>query len=212
MSRGSLLSGSMIADREALLDATEALVYARGVQAVGMDEIREASGLSLKRIYALFPAKEDLVVGMLRRRDRRWRASLAAFVEQSGAGQSGAGHSGAGPSGDPAERVLALFDWLHAWFSEPGFRGCAWINIHGELGPASRAVLDEVRSHKKAFRDQIAAWTGTAATADAVYLLAEGAIVSAGISGNPEIALEARDAARLLLARDQRESPRDRSG
>lgn len=185
------------ADREALLDATEALVYARGVQAVGMDQIREASGLSLKRIYALFPAKEDLVVGMLRRRDRRWRASVAAFVEQSGGGQSGGGQSG-----DPAERVLALFDWLHAWFSEPGYRGCAWINIHGELGPASQAVLDEVRSHKKAFRDQIAAWTDTADTADAVYLLAEGAIVTAGISGNPEIALEARNAARLLLARD----------
>lgn len=184
------------ANREALLDATEALVYARGVQAVGMDQIREASGLSLKRIYALFPAKEDLVVGMLRRRDRRWRASLAAFVEQSGAGQSGAGQTG-----DPAERVLALFDWLHAWFSEPGFRGCAWINIHGELGPASQAVLDEVRSHKKAFRDQIAAWTDTAGTADAVYLLAEGAIVTAGISGDPDIAREAKDAARLLLAR-----------
>jgi AcrR family transcriptional regulator len=187
------------ADREALLDATEALVYARGVQAVGMDQIRGASGLSLKRIYALFPAKEDLVVGMLRRRDLRWRASLAAFVEQSGAQQSSAVQSG-----DPAARVLALFDWLHAWFSEPGFRGCAWINIHGELGPASQAVLDEVRSHKKAFRDQIAAWTpeaGTADTADAVYLLAEGAIVTAGISGDPEIAREARDAARLLLAR-----------
>src|SRR5215469_5676161 len=197
MSRGSSLPGSMTADREALLDATEALVYARGVQAVGMDQIREASGLSLKRIYALFPAKEDLVVGMLRRRDRRWRASLAAFVEQS-CGEP----SGAGQTGDPAERVLALFDWLHAWFSEPGFRGCAWINIHGELGPASQAVLDEVRSHKKAFRDQIAAWTGTDGTGDAVYLLAEGAIVTAGISGNPEIALEARDAARLLLARD----------
>ena len=181
----------MTDDREALLDATEALVYANGVQAVGMDQIREASGLSLKRIYALFPAKEDLVVGMLRRRDRRWRASLAAYVEQSGAGQSGA----------PAARVLALFDWLHAWFSEPGFRGCAWINIHGELGPASPAVLGEVRSHKKAFRDQIAAWTDTAGTADAVYLLAEGAIVTAGISGDPEIAREARDAARLLLAR-----------
>jgi AcrR family transcriptional regulator len=178
-------------DREALLDATEALVYARGVQAVGMDQIREASGLSLKRIYALFPAKEDLVVGMLRRRDRRWRASLAAYVEQSGAGQSGG----------PAERVLALFDWLHAWFSEPGFRGCAWINVHGELGTSSQAVLDEVRSHKKAFRDQIAAWAGTAGTADAVYLLAEGAIVTAGISGDPEIAREAGDAARLLLAR-----------
>ena len=115
---------------------------------------------------------------------------------------------------DPAGRVLALFDWLHAWFSEPGFRGCAWINIHGELGPASRAVLGEVRSHKKAFRDQVAAWADAAraGTADAVYLLAEGAIVTAAISGDPAVAREARDAARLLLAQGERESPRDRSG
>lgn len=181
------------ADREALLDATESLVYANGVQAVGMDQIRESSGLSLKRIYALFPAKEDLVAEMLRRRDRRWRASLAAFVEQSGAARSG----------DPAGRVLALFDWLRAWFSEPGFRGCAWINIHGELGPASAAVLDEVRSHKAAFRDQVTAWAEAArpGTADAVYLLAEGAIVTAGITGDPAVASAAREAARLLLER-----------
>ena len=25
----------------------------------------------------------------------------------------------------PDERVLAVFDWLHQWFGEPGFRGCA---------------------------------------------------------------------------------------
>ncbi|WP_225839313.1 TetR/AcrR family transcriptional regulator [Streptomyces sp. NK08204] len=173
-------------DREALLDAAERLFYEKGIQAVGMDEVRAASGLPLKRIYRCFAAKEDLVVAVLARRDRRWRGELAAHVEQVQ---------------DPRERVLAIFDWLAGWFAEPGFRGCAWINAFGELGPSSEAVLAEVRSHKQAFHDQIARWvraTGLPAV-EAVFLLAEGAIVTAGISGDPAPARHARTAAAMLL-------------
>ncbi|MFF9479686.1 TetR/AcrR family transcriptional regulator [Streptomyces sp. NPDC014733] len=173
-------------DREALLDAAEGLFYARGVQAVGMDKLRAASGLPLKRIYRFFPAKEDLVVAVLRRRDARWREELAAHVEQVG---------------DPRRRVLALFDWLARWFARPGFRGCAWVNVHGELGSSSEAIRAEVRSHKQAFHDQIAGWvhaTGLPVT-EAVFLLAEGAIVTAGISGDPAPARHARAAVTTLL-------------
>jgi len=173
-------------DREALLDAAEKLFYENGIQAVGMDQVRAASGLSLKRIYRFFEAKEDLVVAMLKRRDQRWRGSLAAQVEQVQ---------------DPRERVLAIFDWLAGWFAEPGFRGCAWINAHGEFGPSSAAVLAEVRAHKQAFHEQIQNWvraTGRPVT-EPVYLLAEGAIVTAGISGDPAPARQAREAVKALL-------------
>ncbi|MFC9254515.1 TetR/AcrR family transcriptional regulator [Amycolatopsis thailandensis] len=173
-------------DRELLLDAAEKLFYENGIQAVGMDQVRAASGLSLKRIYRFFEAKEDLVVAMLRRRDGRWRGSLADRVERVT---------------DPRERVLAIFDWLADWFAEPGFRGCAWINAHGEFGPSSEAVLAEVRAHKRAFHEQVDAWvraTGLAVT-EPVYLLAEGAIVTAGISGDPAPARQARDAVAALL-------------
>ncbi|WP_340681843.1 TetR/AcrR family transcriptional regulator [Amycolatopsis coloradensis] len=173
-------------DREALLDAAEKLFYENGIQAVGMDQVRAASGLSLKRIYRFFEAKEDLVVAMLKRRDQRWRGSLAAHVDRVE---------------DPRERVLSIFDWLAAWFAEPGFRGCAWINAHGELGASSEAVLAEVRAHKQAFREQIDTWvraTGLPVT-EPVYLLAEGAIVTAGISGDPAPARQAREAVAALL-------------
>ncbi|MER7394627.1 TetR/AcrR family transcriptional regulator [Streptomyces sp. NPDC000151] len=173
-------------DREALLDAAERLFYERGIQAVGMDEVRAASGLPLKRIYRLFAAKEDLVVAMLKRRDQRWRGDLAAHVDQVP---------------DPRERVLAIFDWLAEWFAEPGFRGCAWVNAHGELGPTSEAVLVEVRSHKQEFHDQVAAWVHATGVpvAEPVFLLAEGAIVTAGISGDPAPARHARAAVEMLL-------------
>ncbi|SFS99103.1 TetR/AcrR family transcriptional regulator [Saccharopolyspora flava] len=173
-------------DREALLDAAEGLFYENGIQAVGMDDVRAASRLPLKRIYRFFPTKDDLVVAVLQRRDRRWRTSLTAHVEALA---------------DPRERVLAVFDWLGEWFAEPGFRGCAWVNAHGELGASSEAVLAEVRSHKQAFHDQIATWvhdTG-AEVAEPVFLLAEGAIVTAGIRRDPTPAHQAREAVATLL-------------
>ncbi|GAA4888936.1 TetR/AcrR family transcriptional regulator [Streptomonospora salina] len=173
-------------DREVLLDAAEPLFYERGIRAVGMDEIRSAAGLPLKRIYSVFATKEDIVVAMLRRRDRRWRAGLAAYVERFD---------------DPRARVSAVFDWLGRWFAEPGFRGCAWINAHGELGSSSPAVLDEIRAHKQAFHDQIAEWvraTGSPAV-EPVFLLAEGAVVTAGVTGDTAPAEEARAAARHLI-------------
>lgn len=171
------------------LDAAESLFYARGIRSVGMDDIRGASGVSLKRLYRLFPAKEDLVEAYLERRDVTWRRRLADRVDR---------HQ------DPAERVLAVFDHLHAWFGEPGFRGCAWINAYGELGATSPRVAAQARAHKAAFEhclDVLAADAGLpVATAGHLWLLAEGAMVTAGIFGTPEPAARAREAAALLMA------------
>ncbi|GLW59531.1 TetR/AcrR family transcriptional regulator [Kitasatospora phosalacinea] len=185
-------------DGEALLDAAEALFYEKGIRAVGMDEVRAASGLPLKRIYRLHPAKDDLVVAVLRRRDLRWRADLAAAVEAAGAGAG----SASDPDVDgPRARLLAAFDWLGRWFAEPGYRGCAWINAFGELGPASPPVLAEVRAHKEAFHAQLADWSRAAGLPDpsAVQLLAEGAIVTAAITADPAPARHARAAVEALL-------------
>lgn len=178
----------MARHREALLEAAEAVFYERGIQAVGMDAVRAAAGMPLKRIYGLYATKEDLVVAVLQRRDRRWRANLTEYVERRA---------------EPRDRVLSIFDWLGQWFAEPGFRGCAWINAHGELGANSSAILAEVRSHKRAFHDQIAAWVEAASDspAEPVYLLAEGAIVAASITGDVTAAREARAAAEVLIAR-----------
>lgn len=175
------------ADRQVLLDRAERLFYTRGIQQVGMDDIRDATQLSLKRIYALYPSKEKLVVAVLRRRDERWRSRLRAYVRGVP---------------DARDRLLATFDWLAEWFAEKDFRGCAWINAFGELGSCSRAVVAEVRAHKDGFRGELADLAdqaGRPELADALFLLAEGAMVTAGITGRPEAARLARASARRLL-------------
>lgn len=172
-----------------LLETAGNLFYARGIQSVGMDAIRDTSGIPLKRIYQLFPAKEQLVEAYLERRDLMWRGKLAEYVRRQQ---------------DPQRRILAVFDWLEVWFSEPGFRGCAWINSYGELGPASPAIRAQARRHKEAFRTYLGSLVADAGLpADLtghLYLLAEGAMVTAGIFGSAEPAAEARSATENLLA------------
>lgn len=172
-----------------LLDAAEQLFYERGIQAVGMDQVRAASGVSLKRLYQLYPSKSELVIACLERRDLRWRTRLAAYVDS---GQGG------------PERVLAVYDWLYEWFSEPDFRGCAFINSFGELGAVEPAVADTVRAHKGAFHAYMAGLVAAAGesgqTVGPLVLLAEGAMTAAAISGSPEPARQARQGAAQLLA------------
>lgn len=176
------------AAREQALDAAERLFYGRGIQTVGMDDIRSASGISLKRLYQLFPAKEQLVEAYLERRDIAWRERLAIRVDRHDA---------------PRERILAVFDHLREWFGEPDFRGCAWINSYGELGAVSPRVTAQARAHKAAFKDYLAGLVADAGlpghTADHLQLLAEGAMVTAGIFGTVEPAVRAREAAVRLL-------------
>ncbi|MFJ8146693.1 TetR/AcrR family transcriptional regulator [Streptomyces sp. NPDC096048] len=182
--------------RERALDAAERLFYGRGVQAVGMDDVRGDSGVSLKRLYRLFPAKEQLVVAYLERRDVRWRERLAEHVDRYE---------------EPGPRILAVFDWLGQWFAEPDFRGCAWINAYGELGATSAPVADRVRAHKRAFREFLDGLAGDAGLPAAVggqlFLLAEGAMVTAGVTGGTEPARAAREAARVLLGAAGADTP-----
>jgi AcrR family transcriptional regulator len=174
--------------RTGLLDAAEWLFYSRGIQSVGMDDLRDAAGLSLKRLYQLYGSKGELVEAVLRRRDVRLRQRLAEHVDT----RTGA-----------ENRILAVFDWLSAWFDEHGFRGCAWINSFGELGAVSPVVARLAREHKAAFRQYLAGLVADAdlpaGLTDELLILAEGAIVTASIFGTTEPAAQARAAARTLI-------------
>ncbi|MCB5170078.1 TetR/AcrR family transcriptional regulator [Streptomyces bambusae] len=173
--------------RTRVLDTAEELFYAHGVQAVGMDRIRTASEVPLKRLYRIFPSKESLVAAYLERRDERWTASLRARVETAAAG----------------DRVAAVFDWLADWFAEPDFRGCAFLNTYGELGEAApEPVLAVIRGHKARLRDllgEVAAAAGAAGLADRLLILVEGATVVAALTPGREPADQAREMALALL-------------
>lgn len=176
-----------------LLDAAERLFYRAGVHSVGVDAVVAEAGVATKTMYAHFGSKDTLVEAYLRRRDQRWLDWLRDVVAAADPG--------------PA-RVSAVFDALHQWFSQPGYNGCAFINVAGELAANStaRAVA---RDHKTALRALLADVAVAAGSADPavlaerLMLLVEGAIVTAHVEGDAQAALRGRGAAAALLELDR---------
>ena len=174
--------------QERIVAAADALFYARGIRAVGMDDVRTEAGVSLKRLYGLFPGKDDLVLEVLRRRHVMWTEGLAAAMDGASGGR---------------EKLLAVYDFLAQWFTEDTFRGCAFINVFGELAPLSSEVAASVREHKRSFQDELSRIVASAgldpSLAPQLAILAEGAQTTAAIDGSPVAAAHARRAAETLI-------------
>jgi AcrR family transcriptional regulator len=168
------------------------LFYTRGIQSVGMDQIRTAAGVSLKKLYAAFPGKEQLIAAVLAGRHDYWERGIGQAVDAAAS---------------PRDKLLAMYDFLETWFGDDTFRGCGFINAFGELGATSPAVAEIARAHKDSFQRYVEG-LALQAVPDApraeelaaqLALLAEGAQTTAAIAGDTSPARHARLAAATLI-------------
>lgn len=76
-----------------------------------------------------------------------------------------------------------MFDALGEWFAEPGFSGCAFINVAGELAgnPMARTVA---REHKLALAPPRQEGTGRCPTATSNAAAARSRVESSTGSGD----------------------------
>ena len=174
--------------RERVLNAADRLYYGRGIQSVGMDELRRASGVSLKGLYGVFPSKAAIVLEVLDRRHAMWNTGVTDRVARAET---------------PRAKLLAIYDYLADWFSDDTFRGCGFINAFAELGSISPEVAARARDHKSGFQSYVARLVADAGAhqdlAPQLSILAEGAQTTAAIAGTPEAAVHARRAAEILI-------------
>ncbi len=175
-------------DRRIVVEAADALFYSRGYGAVGMDAVRDAAGISLRRLYAHFPSKQRLIIAVLELRHETWVSGIRARVD-------------AGPVG--RSRLLAIFDYLELCAAVGDYRGCGFINAVGELGDAHPEVLEVARAHKRGFQEYVAELVAQAgadpALAPGLALLAEGSQTTAAIAGSVQPVRDARAAAGILI-------------
>jgi AcrR family transcriptional regulator len=177
--------------RERLLDAAEVLIYRNGVHATGTEAIIEAAGTARMSLYNHFGSKEGLVVAALERRDERWMRWFSEAVNAR--------------TTDRRARILGMFDVLQEWFAEPGFHGCAFINVAGGEFEKDHAVRVVARRHKEKLRAFILGLCREAKLSRAeqlarqLFLLVEGAIVAAMVEPKCTASADARSAAAALL-------------
>lgn len=175
----------------AILTAADALFYARGIHAVGVDVIAEHAGVTKKTLYDRFGSKERLVVEYLRDRDHRWRAFLATRLDAAG--------------DDPAARLRAVFDASARWAAEHSGKGCSMINAHAEISDPAHPAYEVIAGQKTWMLDLFTTLSAEAGAADpgatgrAIMLLHEGALVTDGIHVFADTYGHARDTAERLL-------------
>ncbi len=183
--------------RERLLDAAEALIYADGIHATGVDAIVKQSGAARKSFYTHFESKDALVAAALDRRGERWMNWFIAGTQRRGK--------------TARKRLLGMFDVLREWFVSEDFHGCAFLNASGEIASADDPIRIVARQHKEhllAFVrsqcDEFAAESHmdarrAARLSSQWLILLDGAISVALVSGKADAALDAQAAAQVLL-------------
>ncbi len=182
--------------RKQILDAAARLFYRHGVNGVGIDAILAEARASSRSLYQHFGSRDGLALAYLERRDREWLEWFTGAVNQMGP--------------DAEARLLAVFDALGKWFRRPDFRGCAFINVAGEVADARHPMRRVAARHKRALFDFIHALARDGAFDDPdslareIFLLAEGAIVVALVLSAPDAARNARNAAATLIAAQRR--------
>ena len=182
--------------RDRLIETAERLFYAEGIHSVGIDRIIAEAGVAKMTLYNHFASKDDLVLAVLQYREQQVNAMFTKSIER---------HVRKGMS-----RLEAFFAALKQWFESPGFRGCSFINASVELAdvghPASRFSAAHKHRMHQLLREFIVEAAGgkAAAVAPAVFLLVEGAIVTAVMEQSSKAADVARDAAMALVPKASR--------
>ena len=168
---------------ERIMAAADRLFYQKGIRAVGVDAVAAEAGISKRSLYDTFPSKDALVAAYLRQRIQPLPASDLP----------------------PAAQVLALFDQLHARFANEDFRGCPFVNAVTELADdceTARAIAVDYKDERRRHVASLLILAGVRdpeMLASQIALLFEGAIASMLVRQDAEVALQARDAAVVLM-------------
>lgn len=177
--------------RNELVQKALAAFYQNGFNATGMDTLVKETGISKTSMYKHFRTKEDLILAVLRLRDENFRNWLYRRMEEL--------------AESPRDQLIAMFDALEEWFSEPGYKGCMFIKASSEFQDASHPIHKQSADHKRMLERHVTELATKAALpepdklARQLLLLKEGAIVTAHLGHTDNAAHDAKAAAIALL-------------
>lgn len=168
----------------AALTVADNLFYNQGITTVTMAQIRDRSGVSLRRLYSMFPSKSDLVSAWLEHRHDRWITTFAEKIDE-------------GLEADLTP-VDAVFSALEGWMVDTDFRGCGFINTHGEVSELTEEHVAIIRRHKLGVATYL---DSVVSDGRATAVLVDGAIVQAAIFRSVEPIHVACRAAKALVSK-----------
>jgi AcrR family transcriptional regulator len=176
--------------RERLLVAANELFYAEGVNSVGIDQVIKKAGVAKASLYNTFGSKEELVRAYLRGRHSQTRERIARELHAR--------------YRTPRERLAGVFEVQGQLFTEPDFRGCAFIcaSAESDTSEAIEKATGEYRIWVHSLFLDLAYAAGASepeALAKQLVVIYDGAGVSAWLDHDPSVAKAAAGIARALV-------------
>lgn len=178
--------------RDELVQKALGAFYRNGFNATGMDMLVKETGISKTSMYKHFRTKEDLILAVLRLRDEHFRNWMYRRMEEL--------------AGTPRDQLIAMFDALEEWFSEPGYKGCMFIKASSEYQDTSHPIHQQSADHKRMLERHVCELTRNARLSNPeilarqLLLLKEGAIVTAHLGHTENPAQDAKAVAIMLVA------------
>lgn len=169
--------------RDDILQAAERLFYTNGFHATSTDQLCREAGVSTRTLYHHFASREALTLSVMAARRARFFGDLL-------------------PAQHP-QALRRLFETLGEWTEQYGAQGCFFIKAWGEYAEKEPMLAAHALDYRYALRRYIGDCVPDERMANAVWMLFEGAVISALMLG-PDAAKHAGDAAeRLLLSREE---------
>ncbi|NEG57043.1 TetR/AcrR family transcriptional regulator [Pantoea agglomerans] len=170
--------------RNDIIQAAERLFYTHGFHATSTDQLCREACVSTRTLYHHFASREALTAAVLDAREQRFMADLL-------------------PPQQP-DAIAHLFRVLGEWTAANGARGCFFLKAWGEYAERD----SELAAQALAFRATMRAYITHCVThlrgaedkslSDAIWILFEGAITTALITG-PAAAQQAAQIVSQLL-------------
>ncbi|HWA92198.1 MAG TPA: TetR/AcrR family transcriptional regulator [Rhizomicrobium sp.] len=173
---------------ERIRESARDLFYARGIRAVGIDEIVNRAGVTKPSLYRSFASKDELTADYLRHVGEEGLARFDALV--------------AADPGDPRAQLRRWLTELQQKANRSDYRGCGTTNAAVEYPDRKHPARKVASDIKKRFRARLTALAAQMGAAkperlgDALLLLFEGTYASGqifGAGGPSRVLIEAAD-------------------
>ena len=169
--------------------AASELFYKEGVNTVGIERVLEHAGVAKATLYSAFGSKDGLVRAYLRARHAATTERMARELETR--------------YQTPKERLVGVFEVQGLSFTDPDFRGCAFLSANAQAPPGS---IDEETSDYRAWIHQLffdlaqqAGAKDPKTLANQLVVLFDGAGISAWMDHDPSAETAARTVAAALV-------------
>jgi AcrR family transcriptional regulator len=169
-----------ISTKQRILDTASNLFYYQGFNNTGINQIIAEADIAIGSLYKHYRSKNELLYSYLQTEDEQFFTGLNQYLRDEK---------------DPKEKLLKLIDFRIHLQEKAHCSGCHFVKINAELGRKDEYVTELVLNHKakqKAHLHEILDEISTAGSqsletsllANSLFLMIEGAVVSATINGN----------------------------